>query len=204
MVDKDNQINISETKLKIMEVSLGLFSENGFKGTSVREIAKIVGIKGASIYNHFDSKEDILKSLFSKYGSHSLRASLMDKNNIQFLAENPEKFPEFLKNQLRRWFLDENWKKFFKVILMEMVHNDSAKEIFRKEMLGKGREVVKVFFTELKERGVLKDYPVSKIDTLLFSPLIILDIEFLLSEEKESFLESLDEHIDFVWSIIKK
>ncbi len=204
VVSNGENIN-SKTKIKIMEVSLLLFSEKGFKGTSIREIAKMVGIKGASIYNHFKSKEEILKSLFSKYGSHSLRASLKDEENIQFLAENPQEFPAFLKNQLRAWFLDENWKKFFKVILMEMVHNESAREIFREEMLGKGQEIANFFFTELKRRGAVREYPVSQMGDLIFSPLLLFDIEFLLDEnEEERFLRRMDEHIDFVWSLFKK
>ena len=206
MANKDDQINISETKLKIMEASLRLFSEKGFKGTSIREIAKTVGIKGSSIYNHFSSKEDILKSLFSRFGSNSLRASLMDKSNLQFLADNPHEFPSFFKKSARQLFLDENWKKFFKVILAEMIHNDSARKIFREEMLERGREIVKTFFTELKKMGLLKDYPVSKMETTLFSPLILFNIEYLLSgdEEEEAFLKKIDEYIDFVWTILKK
>ena len=205
VVSNGEQINMSETKLKIMEVSLGLFSEKGFKGTSIREIAKTVGIKGASIYNHFKSKEEILKSLFSKYGSHSLRESLVDEDNIRFLAENPDEFTSFLKKSLRTWFLDENWKKFFKVILMEMIHNDSAKEIFREEMLGEGQKITNFFFTELKKRGAVKDYPVSKMGDLIFHPLLLFDIEFLLDEHLEKeFLEKMDEHIDFVWNLLKR
>ena len=41
------------TKQKIIEESLKLFSEKGYEGVSMREIASAVGIKGASIYNHF-------------------------------------------------------------------------------------------------------------------------------------------------------
>ncbi len=204
VVSNDENIN-SETKIKIMEASLSLFSEKGFKGTSIREIAKRVGIKGASIYNHFKSKEEILKSLFSKYGSHSLRVSLTDEGNIQFLAENPQEFPKFLKKHLRVWFLDENWKKFFKVILMEMVHNESAREIFREEMLGKGQEIANFFFAELKKREAVGEYPVSQMGDLIFSPILLFDIEYLLDEgEEERFLRRMDEHIDFVWSLLKK
>ncbi len=43
VVSNGENIN-SKTKIKIMEVSLLLFSEKGFKGTSIREIAKRVGI----------------------------------------------------------------------------------------------------------------------------------------------------------------
>ena len=40
-----------------------LFREKGFKGSSVRDIANAVGIGAASLYNHMDSKEELLKTI---------------------------------------------------------------------------------------------------------------------------------------------
>ena len=54
------------TKEKILEAALSLFAENGYDGTSVEQIANIVGIKAPSLYKHFKGKEDILNSLILK------------------------------------------------------------------------------------------------------------------------------------------
>ena len=51
------------TKDKILEAALTLFSENGYDGTSVEEIAKSVGIKAPSLYKHYRGKGDILNAL---------------------------------------------------------------------------------------------------------------------------------------------
>ena len=51
------------TKEKILEAALSLFAENGYDGTSVEQIANIVGIKAPSLYKHFKGKEDILNAL---------------------------------------------------------------------------------------------------------------------------------------------
>ena len=40
-----------------------LFRKKGFKATSMRDIAEEVGIKAASIYNHIDSKHQLLEEL---------------------------------------------------------------------------------------------------------------------------------------------
>lgn len=40
-----------------------LFRKKGYKATSMRDLAETVGIKAASIYNHIDSKQDLLKEL---------------------------------------------------------------------------------------------------------------------------------------------
>jgi AcrR family transcriptional regulator len=47
----------------IFECAARLFREKGFKATSMRNIAEAVGIQGASLYNHIDSKQDILEEL---------------------------------------------------------------------------------------------------------------------------------------------
>ena len=51
------------TREKILEVALDLFTDQGFDGTSMREIAGRLGITKPSIYYHFASKEEILLAL---------------------------------------------------------------------------------------------------------------------------------------------
>jgi AcrR family transcriptional regulator len=54
---------IMSTKEKILDAALTLFAENGYDGTSVEQIANIVGIKAPSLYKHYKGKEDILNAL---------------------------------------------------------------------------------------------------------------------------------------------
>ena len=53
--------NVSEipTSARICAVAAGLFAEKGFSGVSMRDIAQGVGIKAASLYNHFQDKEQL-------------------------------------------------------------------------------------------------------------------------------------------------
>jgi AcrR family transcriptional regulator len=52
------------TKKQILESAYHFFVERGFSGSSMREIAEHAGIKAASIYNHFDNKEQIFEAVF--------------------------------------------------------------------------------------------------------------------------------------------
>jgi AcrR family transcriptional regulator len=56
-----------KTKEKIMDAAIKLFSERGYDTVSMRDIASNVGIKAASIYNHFSSKRDILREIYAYY-----------------------------------------------------------------------------------------------------------------------------------------
>ena len=51
------------TRERILDVSLDLFIEQGFDGTSLRQIAENLGVTKAALYYHFTSKDDILLAL---------------------------------------------------------------------------------------------------------------------------------------------
>ena len=51
------------TRDRILDIALDLFIEQGFDGTSLREIAEQLGVTKAALYYHFESKDDILMAL---------------------------------------------------------------------------------------------------------------------------------------------
>jgi AcrR family transcriptional regulator len=53
----------ASTRERILDVALDLFTDQGFDGTSMREIAERLDITKPSIYYHFASKEEILMAL---------------------------------------------------------------------------------------------------------------------------------------------
>lgn len=50
-------------KEEIQTEAARLFGEKGFAGCSVRDIAQAVGLGAASLYNHMDSKDDLLTNI---------------------------------------------------------------------------------------------------------------------------------------------
>jgi AcrR family transcriptional regulator len=55
------------TRARIQEIAVGLFTEQGYDKTSLREIAEALGVTKAALYYHFKSKEDIVRSLLEDY-----------------------------------------------------------------------------------------------------------------------------------------
>jgi AcrR family transcriptional regulator len=53
----------------IEEVASTLFHERGYSATSVRDIARALDIRGASLYAHVTSKEDVLWSIVDRAAS---------------------------------------------------------------------------------------------------------------------------------------
>ncbi|MBW7453645.1 TetR/AcrR family transcriptional regulator [Paenibacillus sepulcri] len=54
-------------KQQILEGAMKRFSEKGYRGTSIQDIADALGISKGSLYFYFKSKEDLLFSIFKYY-----------------------------------------------------------------------------------------------------------------------------------------
>lgn len=52
-----------ETKERILHEALALFSERGYDGVSMRQIAAAVGIQAASLYSHYAGKEYLFRAI---------------------------------------------------------------------------------------------------------------------------------------------
>jgi AcrR family transcriptional regulator len=55
------------TRERLVAAAFGLFLENGYHGTSMRQIAQRAGIALGGIYNHFSSKEDLFVAVLSAH-----------------------------------------------------------------------------------------------------------------------------------------
>ncbi|MBC8645698.1 MAG: TetR/AcrR family transcriptional regulator [Thermoanaerobaculia bacterium] len=63
-----NQGERSEkSRTQILEVALRLFSHQGYRGTSMREIAEAAGVSTGNVYHHFPEKELIFDTLLEEY-----------------------------------------------------------------------------------------------------------------------------------------
>nr|WP_208865660.1 TetR/AcrR family transcriptional regulator [Streptomyces viridochromogenes] len=63
-MDGTRQRRRGDTRQRIQDVALGLFAEQGYEKTSLREIAERLEVTKAALYYHFKTKEEILVSIF--------------------------------------------------------------------------------------------------------------------------------------------
>ena len=59
-----------DTKERILATALELFSQNGYDGTNVREIAASLGLVKSALYRHFSSKEEIWNALLDEMAAY--------------------------------------------------------------------------------------------------------------------------------------
>lgn len=61
-------------KQQILIIAARLFEKKGYNATSMRDLAKEVGVEPASIYSHYRSKEDILKIICDQISNEFFEA----------------------------------------------------------------------------------------------------------------------------------
>lgn len=105
------------TKEQILESAYLMFVERGFSGSSMREIAEHAGIKAASIYNHFDNKEQIFEAVFIE--KHPMFRILEILDSVK--GETAEELLTNASNRLNKELRDEpGLLNLFFVELVEM------------------------------------------------------------------------------------
>jgi len=130
----------------IVDVAVRLFGERGYNATTMRDIAKAVGILPGSLYAHIDSKETLLIEIVEKgierflaidrllaasEESPEARMRIAIREHIKVVAENPERtlvvFHQwrFLSgpNRLRAIAMRRRYAKAFMKIVNEGIAN---------------------------------------------------------------------------------
>ena len=204
------------TKEKIFDVSLDLFSKKGYDSVSLREIAEEVGIKKSSIYSHYSSKEAILMDIFNyltnllEYDELLNSKDLDLSANNEMLLENPEMFYHMGSQAIKEMFSQEKNLKIWKLIFIQMNHNDAIREFFQNEILLKPLKFWEGFFTILKENQIIHPESNPKLlakEYYSFPIYLILEIcveyDDIPQSSLDDFFKQAEEHANFLLDCIK-
>ena len=78
---------------KVLKAALSLFARQGFRATTMRQIARRSGLSVGNLYHHFGGKEEIFKTLIDQYWAVLLDPEL-PLNRIFAAARFPEDLEE--------------------------------------------------------------------------------------------------------------
>ncbi len=147
------------TKEKILDAALTLFAESGYDGTSVEQIANIVGIKAPSLYKHYKGKEDILNALID---SAEARYDEMfgSENNIGKTPQNCEEFIKVTMGRISFTMSDPVIRKTRMLLVQEQFRNERISEVTTRHQLdGIQRMFAKIIKGMIDKGIVVQDDP---------------------------------------------
>lgn len=123
-----------DRKEEIILAALELASENGLKSVSMSQIAEKVNIKAPSLYNHFKSKDEIVKEM---YGFLREKAKQIRSpgfvNSEDFQAKTLEQILSESVAAYVKMITDQDMMLFFRVLYSERSINPIAAQIMLEE-----------------------------------------------------------------------
>ncbi len=147
------------TKEKILDAALSLFAENGYDGTSVEQIARIVGIKAPSLYKHYKGKEDILNALVDSAEARYEELFGSEKN-IGTIPKSQEEFIKMTMKRISFTMQDPMIRKIRMLLVQEQFRDERISEITTRHQLdGIQRMFAKIIKGMMDEGIVIKDDP---------------------------------------------
>jgi AcrR family transcriptional regulator len=137
-------IRQEKTKL-ILDTALELFAEKGYHQTSISDITRKAGISKGLIYNYFESKDDVLRSIIQT--GYDAAYDNLDLNSDHSLAK--EEFVHFLRITFQS--VRENprfWKLYSALVLQPEILDR-----IMTEYSGKAQDIQKLFLDFIKVSG---------------------------------------------------
>lgn len=191
----------TNTKEKILQISIEKISKKGYDNVSIRSIAQDVGIKESSIYNHYKNKEDILDKILKKFldilEETSLESSDLKKNldNIEQLYHYGS---ELFKKQLNNMEIIKIWR----IINIEKYHNEKVKKFYKKHIISNPLKFwTNIFKTLLENEDIDEMEPYKLAEEFYYYALVRFDLIVLdstyMSEDK------LQEQLDYLFKQIE-
>lgn len=188
-----------ETKERILDCAIELFSNKGYEAVSVRDIAAAVGIKASSLYKHYENKESILEHIFDLFRSVMLSTHEYESKVLQF----PDRMTagELLKNSFfvfRDMIYQPRLLKITRIINLEQGHNTSIKSFFLQELVDKPINELEETFAVMIKSGLIKPVHPRKLAITYHAHIISTYFIHNILKENLNLLQVEKEMLDFI------
>lgn len=197
-----------DTRQLILDVALDLFSQHGYRNTSVRAIAHAVGVTEAALYQYFSSKKAILEELWQTYGPQGFPRIVATVPSSEEAFRNPRELVRHYTHLLFSSWLAPEARKFSRIVMTDMLLNEDLDTV---ETMRAAVKDVDCLLQEgaraLIGRGKLKPLPVTQMVDVFKAPLLLMRMEFCQLErsaiDEPALRSAIDTHVDFVFDLFE-
>ena len=143
------------TRDKILDAALTLFSEKGFDGVGVDELAEQAGVKGPAIYYYFKGKDaimDVIIGMLEDYYSDNFGSA----QNITIFPESTEELIAMSLARINFTMHDPQIKKVRRLIVSEQFRNDKMRMLATKHFMTGLEDLYTAIFIHMMQDKLLK------------------------------------------------
>lgn len=200
-----------DTKQRILDKALELFSERGYDSVSVDEIAKAVGIRGSSLYNHFSSKQAIFEAIVettkAKYEQDTGKINIHVQNVIQdipfFTRINEDMLYEKVKEIFEYSLHNETISRFRKMMTIEQFRSSQLAQLYSERYVDRIVNYHADIFRALISCGEIVEDDPQMLAVMYVSPIItFIGICDRQPDKEEQCLQMLKKHVQLFYQMV--
>jgi len=196
-------MKFSNTKEKILDVALKLFSQKSYSGASIREIAKEIGIRESAIYNHFTSKDEILNEIISRFSERNFGPIILTDKLINNISK-PKKFFQLLANNLLEFWGLEKERMFIKLLMSKNIDGSSKIQYSFYDYFKDFEKLCSFIFKEMMNHKFIRKNNVDVLSKEFLSPLFLMEIELIFdAKETSDYTLNTKKHAEFFWNSVR-
>ena len=188
------------TKERIVEEALKLFSQSGYMGASMNDIAEKLGVTKAALYKHYKSKQEILDSIvetMNRMDAERVKEYKMPEGKMEeVIAEYKDtafdKIKQFTKVQFLHWTEEEFPCCFRKMLTLEQYRSPEMARLYQTYLAEGPLSYMETIFEGLT--GNAKEAKQLALD--FYGPIFLLYSVYDGTEEKEGVVKLLEQHME--------
>ena len=198
--------NLKGTKKKIYDASVLLFAQKGYKATTVREIARKVGIQQSAIYNHFKNKEAILDEIIDNLSNSNL-INIFENKEPEELYKKGKALLKQISNIFKLISYDTKTDLLFRFMMQELFNNERIRIFYNEEFYQNNVKKLSVVFFMMMQNEMIKPTDPLLLANEFFSPLFFYQLQIirLKADNKSTSAAStlFEKHTDLFWDNIR-
>ena len=145
----------NDTKERILDAALEMFSQNGYAGTNIRELSASLGLVKSGVYKHFESKESIWNALLDQmiayYAEH-----FGSTEHLPPVPDSLEELTQMTMKMVNFTVHDERIIMTRKVLTLEQYRDQRACKLATKHFLTGLTDMFTRIFAGMMDKGLLR------------------------------------------------
>lgn len=147
------RLSSQERRAAIIEAAIKLFSEKGFRGTTTRELASVVGVSEPVLYQHFTTKRDLYNAILEQLATAdetAVPATLPLPSEVS----DDRQFLTALANGIVDWH--RKHPAYVRLLILAAVEGHEFNDIFYERYVKSCCDRMSLYFATRMDQGVFR------------------------------------------------
>jgi len=198
-------VDKEQRKREIALIALDLFAEKGLESTSISEVAKQAGIGKGTVYEYFESKEELIFSAFMAWIDQMMGPELEE---LLLSIEDPEeRLHKLVQGMMEAFISDERVVKITLLMFQMMLKDESLLQNGQFYRIFRG---IRKILTDILLEGIAQGKfrpeiarDAEKITINLFAYLDGIAFHYFLNKNEIDLMEQVDFYLDRLFEYIR-